>query len=77
MLEKLNRIHIKRRSHTSMTLKFSIEDMDEAKTYIKEFRRNFQSKFESKDGDSVYQLQIGYFPYYIESSNSGGNNENS
>ena len=72
--QALNKYSIKERSHSSVSLKFNSKNIDEAKELIKKFRQNFRELMEKQeDADSVYQIQISFFPHYIK--NKGHKNE--
>lgn len=52
------------RDHTSLMLKFSQKNMQEAKDLIKEFRTKFSVQAKSHQGptDDIYVLNISFFP---------------
>jgi uncharacterized protein (TIGR02147 family) len=52
---------VKNRDFSTITLCFDSEQMVEAKTLIKKFRREFNKKFNRTGGDSVYQLSMQFF----------------
>ena len=71
--EALNQIPIQERSHTSITIKFDSNRIKEVKELITNFRLKFSQEMETENGDSVYQLQISFFPYFKNKSNTEQN----
>ena len=67
-IDALQNISIQERSHTSITLKFDSTRVKEVKELITNFRLKFSQEMEDANGDSVYQMQISFFPYYKKSS---------
>lgn len=62
-ISAIENIPIEYRDNTSVTMAFNIEDLPKAKKLIKDFRRNFNEKLESKDHlDQVYQITISFIP---------------
>lgn len=62
-------IDVKRRNHTSATLCFDPNDMEEAIEAISKFRRKFAQEFQPKGrAKDVYQIQISFFPLTKENS---------
>lgn len=56
-------IPISKRNHTSVTISFNSNDMEEAIQDIANFRRQFARKFQrSQMADEVYQMQISFYP---------------
>lgn len=56
-------VDLKDRNHTSATLCFDTEDMEDAVEAIAAFRRKFAQEFQPrKKAKAVYQLQISFFP---------------
>jgi len=55
-------VPVNRRECTSTTFTFCTRDIDDAKAFIRAFRKNFASRFEKTDGEEVYQLEMTFFP---------------
>ena len=69
--QALNKYDIANRSHSSISLKFSSKNIDQAKELIKNFRQSFRELMEEHESaDSVYQIQISFFPHYIKNKGS-------
>ncbi len=62
-LQAVEEVPVELRDHTSMVMGIDPEDLPEAREMIKEFRRRFTKKLESKKNPKeVYQIQISFFP---------------
>ena len=58
----LRLLDVNEREFTSATLVMKINNIREAKEFIREFRKKFSKIFEEEKGDVAYQLQIQLFP---------------
>lgn len=59
----IDKVDIKERDHSTMTMAISKSQVPEAKQLIKKFRRELCAYLQdNKDQDAVYHLNIGFFP---------------
>lgn len=61
-VRKMETTSLERRDFSSYTLCIKDDKIKEAKELIKDFRRGLAHMLESKRGDSVFQLNIQFFP---------------
>lgn len=55
-------VPLQEREFQSESLVFSTKNLDQAKQMIREFREKFSQTFEEEHGDSVYQIQLQFYP---------------
>lgn len=62
--QSLDKVALEARDHSSMLFTFDPKHIDEAKAFLKQARREFMGKFETKIGTNaaVYALNLGFFP---------------
>jgi transcriptional regulator with XRE-family HTH domain len=64
-LRALDEVPFEERDHSSMTMALDSKRLAEAKILIKDFRRKFCEILQSsKNRDSVYTLNIAFYPHY-------------
>ena len=59
---KLEQVPLDLRDFSSVSFAVDMESIDEAKAFIREFRRRFQERFERGNKTEVYQLAIQFYP---------------
>jgi hypothetical protein len=55
-------IGLERREIIAATFSVGVSDLAEAKQVLRKFRSEFCRRFERDKGDSVYQLEVAFFP---------------
>lgn len=58
----IDEVAVELRDLSASTMTLNIEDLQELKAMIREFRRKFMTRAESKQGNEVYKLAIQLFP---------------
>jgi uncharacterized protein (TIGR02147 family) len=70
-IDSLMELEVHDREFTTATFTFKNEQMEEAKTMIREFRDQFHKKFQADSGHSVAQLNVQFFKH-ADISQMGG-----
>ena len=62
--EAIDKVDFQKRNHTGVTISFNLNQIEEAKNFISQFREAFLNRFDcvKQNGDEVYHLSVGFFP---------------
>ena len=70
-MDAIEEVSVHLRDLSSCTMTVDINDLEDLKKMIRDFRRKFMSRAESKKGNEVYKLALQFFPM----TNLGSQNE--
>ncbi len=58
----LKKLKVHQRDFSSLTLAVKSQQLNQMKALIRQFRKQFEAKFDSQDGDVIVQLNLQLFP---------------